>query len=511
MRPQKILFAEDDEVLAELRCKSLRSRGYEVRLAHDFVETRRERDVWKPDGIVLDLSMPPTYSAHEGLLFLEETRRLHHEMAIVILSGNGDRATQRECLARGAEDFLDKDEGIEDLEVVIRRVLFKYKQIHEHRAEMRIEKNKYGMIGECGAMQELYAEIDTCIRNDSDRDTVLILGETGTGKDLVARAIHDHGSRKGRPFVKFTCPDIADSMAPGEIFGYEKGAYTGASQGKPGYFELAGAGTVFIDEIGDLPMELQGKFLNLVQDREFRRKGGRNLIPFRARILTATNVALDHKVEAGSFRKDLYYRLRVLCIHVPPLRDRDEDILLLAEHFMHQASQERHKKLCLIGAETQEKMRQYDWPGNVRQLENLIKSAVMRAQEHETVLEIDDQLGDGGDRSCGKSEDEGTAGSLSSGRNNPPGMDSQKGGSDTRTFRQISDEHETLKIMETTRNCNWNMAEAARKLDISYSKVYRRLKTYVRLKPEEFRSFLANPPGGCRGKEAPKSLLRVLK
>jgi DNA-binding NtrC family response regulator len=309
----------------------------------------------------------------DGLALLEQIRAQNALLPVIVMSAFGTVEIAVEAMKKGAVDFLPKPFSLDHLTVVVEKALEVRKLRDENRELREALGQRYqfeNIIGRSGAMQEIFA---TVTRVAPTRATVLLAGESGVGKDMIARAIHQHSPRKDRPFVKINCTAIPENLMESELFGYEKGAFTGANVSKPGKFEQADTGTVFLDEIGDVPGSVQVKLLRVLQEREFERLGSNKTMHTDVRVIAATNVDLRAALEQGTFREDLYYRLNVVPMNIPPLRERKEDIPYLVGHFAKKFSGE-------ISEGALERLMSYHWPGNVRELENVVERSVLLAQ-----------------------------------------------------------------------------------------------------------------------------------
>ncbi len=368
------LFSPD----SKLRCLL----GNALRLEYDvviegqqerFTETVRES---RPDVVVLDLDT--NYSSLERqLVFYREVAAL--QLPIVVMTDDMRRTTAMQFMEAGAADCIRKPPSLVEFKVVVERA-YEHAQMQRELDGMRITMSQtFGcdrLVGSSGRSQVVY----DLIRRVADLNAfVLIAGESGTGKELVARAIHNRGNRAKHPFIAVSCGAIPESLIEAELFGHEKGAFTGSTGAHAGYLEQAGEGTILLDEIGELSLNTQVKLLRVLQEREYTRLGGTKLIPLHARVLFATHRNLHQMVEAGTFRSDLYYRVNVMTINVPPLRERTEDIPQLARHFLKQYAGEFGKAIYDIRPSAMEALVEYEWPGNVRELENVIQGATILA------------------------------------------------------------------------------------------------------------------------------------
>jgi DNA-binding NtrC family response regulator len=364
---QSILIIEDEEKLRRVIGMHLGSQGYQVTATGTAEEgIKHSGDV---DLILTDLKLP----GMDGLALLEKLGSQNSHAPVIVMSAFGTVENAVEAMKKGAVDFLPKPFSLDHLSVVVEKAL-EVRKLRDENRELRAQLDKKyqfeNIIGRSQAMQEIFA---TVARVAGTRATVLLAGESGVGKDMIARAIHQHSPRKDRPFVKINCASLPENLMESELFGYEKGAFTGANVSKPGKFEAADTGTVFLDEIGEVPPPIQVKLLRVLQDREFERLGSNKVMHTDVRVVAATNVDLRTALEQGTFREDLYYRLNVVPIDIPPLRERKEDIPYLVEHFARKFNGE-------ISEGAMARLVAYHWPGNVRELENVVERSVLLAQ-----------------------------------------------------------------------------------------------------------------------------------
>ena len=373
MQMQEVLVIDDAESIRDLLSEFLKEHGFEVSGAADGqagLDLLKQR---RFDLFFVDLVMP----GMGGIDLLREARDLGIHTPAIVITGFGTIQTAVEAMRLGAYDYITKPFILEELLMTVNRALEYYELQRENASLKRQLKDKYHfrrMIGNSLPMQKLYRVIEKVADTDS---TVLISGESGTGKELVARTIHFNSSRANGHFVPVNCAAIPRDLIESELFGHEKGAFTGATNMRIGRFELANGGTILLDEIGELPPALQVKLLRVIQEREFERVGGTRTIKLDVRILAATNRDLEKATRDGEFREDLYYRLNVIPLHIPPLREREDDIPLLLDHFMTEFCRKKKKTPPKISPDAAGILKGYPWPGNVRELENAIERMVI--------------------------------------------------------------------------------------------------------------------------------------
>ncbi len=371
--PLSILVVDDSPDTLELIVEGLQEEGYRVDVASSGPEAIKKAKDRSYEIVLTDLVMPEM----DGLEVLAHFSEAYPETVVIVLTGYATIETAVEAMKRGAFDYLTKPAKLDEIRVVLERA----REFITLRSENLMLKSqlqeRYGfdkIIGRSQAMHEIYRIIQRVAKTDT---TVLITGESGTGKELIARAIHYNSERKDKPLVPINCGAIPEELLESELFGHEKGAFTGAVRDRKGRFEMAHQGTVFLDEIGDMSPKLQVKLLRFLQERKFERVGGSRTIEVDVRIIAATNKDLEKEVREGNFREDLYFRLNVIPIHVPPLRERDGDIPLLIHHFLHEHCQKKGLPPKKISKAAVRCMERYDWPGNVRELENMIERLVI--------------------------------------------------------------------------------------------------------------------------------------
>ncbi len=456
MRPKEgshILVVDDKRGSREALQKMISEEGYRVSLAHD-AETAIDIFDRDPAGVVItDLRMP----GMDGIGLLKEVKRRNGETEVILISGYGTVEAAVEAMREGACDFLTKPlERAAVLKAVFKAVE-KQELLRENadlRAQLKNLRNGLGIIGATSAMRE----VDELTRQAAPTSaTVLILGESGTGKELVANALHNLSGRAGSPFIKVNCAALPETLLESELFGYERGAFTGAVSRKEGRFHLADGGTLFLDEIGDMPLSLQAKILRVLQEGEFERLGGSETFKVDVRVIAATNQDIQDAIAERRFREDLYYRLNVITIHLPPLRERRGDIPLLMEHFIQRFSAKNSRKVRAFSREAIELMSNYEWPGNIRELENTVERAVVLGRgEILTVEDLPPQIAKGAD---------------------PPEELRVEAGAPVLSIPIGTPLAEVEKrvILETLRHTGGDKSAAARQLGIATRTIYRKL------------------------------------
>jgi len=445
LRARVRVLVADDEASARTGLSALlRAEGFHVAVAEDGSEALARIQEEAPDVLVTDLQMPGL----DGLELLTRAREVAPDLVVVLVTGFADVETAVRAMQRGAEHYLTKPPQIEELVLVIERALDRRKlrdEAVELRTRLRSRLSFDNIIGSSPAMQEVFDVIEQVAPTKA---SVLITGESGTGKELVAQAIHENSPRAKRPFVKLHCAALAENLLESELFGHERGAFTGATGRREGRFHQADGGTLFLDEIGEISPATQIKLLRFLQERTFERVGGNETLKVDVRIITATNRDLPTEAAAGKFREDLYYRLNVVNIEVPSLRARPSDLLPLATFFLNRFAKENGKPIDGFGDDAVERIGAYRWPGNVRELENVIERAVVLCD---------------GSRLTAKHLPAGV-GAVSRGSVRVPGS----------TLAEI-DRHAILGTLEA---CGGRTSQAAQMLDISVRKIQYKLHEY---------------------------------
>lgn len=376
-----ILIIDDDKLLCRSLQIQLEAIGHTTYLAHTMQEGIDTAALVGPELILLDLNLPD----QSGLFGLPALLEQGHDLCVVIMTGNPDNKAVIDSMRKGAFDYLRKPLDLDELFAMVEKVETRKQkgQSPQRDQPAAARPSLDDLVGAHPAMIELLKQIGLLSRS---RVTVLIQGESGTGKELVAKILHTSSS-PGMPFVAINCSAVVPTLLESELFGYEKGAFTGADKTKIGKMEFAGEGTVFLDEIGDMPLDLQSKLLRVLQEEEFVRVGGLETIPLKARIMAATHRDLQGMVEQRQFRQDLFYRLNVSTLNIPPLRSRREDIPLLVDSLLARISQKLHSDMHAVSEAAMEKMMLYDWPGNVRELENVLTRAVALSRDGRILAE----------------------------------------------------------------------------------------------------------------------------
>jgi DNA-binding NtrC family response regulator len=367
-----ILIVEDEAKMSRLLELALAEEGYASRIASDAESGLKSLRVEPVDLVITDLKLP----GMNGLDFLHEVKRTNAELPVVVMTAYGTVNTAVEAMKSGASDYVLKPFSLDEMKLIVRKALDVHRLQQENRSLREALGQRYDFKNIVAGSERMQEVLATVVRVAPTVSTVLLGGETGVGKDLIARAIHEHSRRSAGPFVKINSTAIPENLLESELFGYEKGAFTGAMTSKPGKFELADKGTLFLDEIGDVPPATQVKLLRVLQEREFERLGGTKTLKVDVRLVAATNRDLRAALEQGTFREDLYYRLNVVPINIPPLREHKEDIPALTNHFIALYAPQAGKAIRGISPEALKLLMDFHWPGNVRELQNIIERAI---------------------------------------------------------------------------------------------------------------------------------------
>lgn len=469
----KILVIDDDPRVSWLLSEGLGSH-FEFVSARDGIEGIQMVSTEKPDLILLDIKMP----GMTGLEVLEKLNKLENRPEVIMVSGHGDTKYIVESMKLGAAEFIPKPFEVKEVEIHLNSVLERVRlknEVSHLKKELQVKENYGAFIGDSEAIGRVKAIIEQVA--DSEL-TVLIRGESGTGKEIVARSLHELSSRRENAFVKVNCAAIPRDLLEAELFGFEKGAFTGAHKNKQGRFEVANKGTIFLDEIGDMPLELQSKLLQVLEQQEFVRVGGVTNIHVDVRIICATNRNLEQAIGEQQFRDDLFYRLNEITLFLPPLRQRPTDIPLLVNHFIDKYNRQYEKQFRTLSSEVVEQLVRFHWPGNVRQLENMIKQVVVRGDE-QIVSELIAAAMHAPVHSY-IPQPTGTPTyqpAMAGAAVSAGGAGEEAYSLKSRVGKTIADEEKKL-IAEVLTRTNWNRRKAAEILSISYRSLLYKIKDY---------------------------------
>jgi len=446
MTRNMILVVDDDVSLRRVLKMQLEEAGYDVVVAADGREAQYLINEHQPKLVITDLRMPGS----AGMELLRYVRDEHLETTVIMITAFGSVETAVEAMKSGAYDYITKPIDYEALVLVVHRAMERQNLLEEVRTLRTALDQRYGFEGIIGRSKSILRVLEMASRVAQHDSTVLIRGETGTGKELLARAIHHNSRRKNKPFVTINCGAIPKELIESELFGYTRGAFTGAVAPKPGKIEMADTGTLFLDEVGELPADMQVKLLRMLQNGELEKIGATGTTVVNVRVIAATNRNLQAMIEDGAFREDLYYRLAVVPLELPPLRERKQDIPFLANHFLKKLAPETGTQVEAITDAGMEKLIAYHWPGNVRELENVIERSLVMAAG--TKLDADDIKMESAPRPRPQNE---TSGFL------PPGM--------------TLDEYEQEIIREALKRADGNKSQAARLLGLTRNALRYRL------------------------------------
>ncbi len=458
MKNATLLIVDDEKNILSSLSRPLLKEGYQVRTA---LTGQEALDVIQQEAIdlaLLDVWLPDI----DGLNVLQKAKEIAPDLIAIVMSGHGNIDTAVKATKLGAFDFMEKPLNLDKVLLLIEHAL-KYRKLEEdNRGFRQAQEEEYQIIGNSPLVQDLLERISIVASTPS---RVLITGENGTGKELVARAIHKNSPRKDGPFVKVNCAAIPNELIESELFGHERGSFTGAVERKRGKFELANHGTIFLDEIGDMSLPTQAKILRVLTDNEIDRVGGAKPIRVDVRVIAATNKNLEEEIEKDNFREDLYYRLNVVPIYVPALKDRREDIPLLAEHFLKIYCKETQTKARRFDFSAYLLLKNYEWPGNIRELRNIVERAAILTRNN--ILgekEIASVLPSALTHSTSK------ASAASPVKNN----NSIRKGS----LKEMAEDYEKNIILETLKNNDWNVSKTADILELERSHLYKKMKLY---------------------------------
>ncbi len=437
-----ILVADDEEGIRESLSGILEDEGYEVITASSGEDALSLLKEYSPEIILLDVWMP---GGIDGLETLKNIRETNQEAAIIMISGHANIDMAVQAIKLGAHDFLEKPLSLEKVLILIRRALERLQLEKENKELKSVITGRQKMIGESPQIKALKEDIAKAAVSQS---RVFIFGESGTGKELVARALHDASDRCNKNFVEVNCAAIPHELIESEIFGHEKGSFTGAIERKRGKFELADGGTLFLDEIGDMAPATQAKVLRVIETQEFERVGGSKKIKVDVRLISATNKDLQEAIKNGVFREDLYFRLNVIPLTVPALRERKSDIPMLVEHFLSSFAIQYGQKPKTISKETLNALMNYEWPGNVRELKNMIERLVIMNSSE--VIDI---------------------------KYLPPFKETRTDYYNYKTMKEARDQFEKDFILKKLQENNWNISKTAEDLEIERSNLHRKIKS----------------------------------
>ncbi len=461
-----ILIVDDEVSILNSLSSILEDEGYDVSVAKSGMEALRHCTINPPELMMLDIWMPEM----DGLETLKRLRELVPNTQVMMMSGHGSIETAVKAIKLGAYDYIEKPLSLENVTLRVKHALDQHRLEQENRSLRTKVERKFELIGQAPVMQQLKQLIETAGPTNS---RVLIGGENGTGKELVARAIHQHSHRATRPFVAVNCAAIPETLIESELFGHERGAFSGATTMKRGQFEQADGGTLFLDEIADMSLSTQAKVLRALQEQQFTRVGGTKLIKVDVRVLAASNKDLLQEIDKGTFRDDLFYRLNVVPIVVPTLRDRREDIPLLVKHFLRVHAEEQGLKIKQVSPQAMDVFMQYEWPGNIRELRNLIErlmimvpGPVIEAAHASVALQVRPQM----------SAAQSAAGVQPANTLLTRPYDS---------LRDARNAFEKEFIARKLREHHWNISRTAEDLKIERSHLHRKIKLLdVEMRPE---------------------------
>jgi two-component system nitrogen regulation response regulator NtrX len=448
-----ILVVDDEQSIRDSLSGILQDEGFTVLTAADGESALTLLREERPGLVLLDIWMPGL----DGLETLARIREWNGEQLVIMMSGHGTIETAVKATKNGAYDFIEKPLSLEKLLVSIQNALKLTRLTEENRSlKAKIAKD-YEMIGSSPAIVELRRQIEIVAPTSG---WALITGENGTGKELVARAIHNHSHRRDKPFIEVNCAAIPEELIESELFGHERGAFTGATAQRRGKFDLAHEGTLFLDEIGDMSLKTQAKVLRILQEHKFERVGGSRTIEVDVRVIAATNKDLAKQISTGMFREDLYYRLNVIPFHVPPLRERRIDIPLLANHFLAYFCGKEGREIKQLDDSAMGALMKYPWPGNVRELKNILERLVIMIPSKVITreqLQLDELRQAAADSSA--TEDHGAA-----------------GGADT--FREAREEFEKEFLLRKLEENDWNISKTAEAIEMERSNLHRKIKSF---------------------------------
>jgi DNA-binding NtrC family response regulator len=457
LRSARILVVDDEQDMRWLLTNILKAEGFKVQQAVDGVDAVAKVGRQAPDLVLLDIKMPQM----DGMKALEKIKEIDYSLPVIMLTAHGDIPTSVQAIKMGAYDFLTKPFDNEQIVHTIKRTLDHFllqREVQSLREQLKDQSSIFSLMGTSHQIQKISYQVEQVAKTNF---TVILQGETGTGKELVAHVIHQKSPRKDKAFVPVDCGAIPDTLIESELFGYEKGAFTGANQDKAGYFEMAKGGTLFLDEVANIPMNTQKKLLRILQERQFYRLGGVKPIEVDVRIIASSNQMLDEEARLGNLRYDLFHRLNEFTIYLPPLREREEDILFLAKKFLDETSTELGKQLHGFSQQAISWLLSQKWRGNVRELRNAIRRAVLLSPD---VIQLQH---------------------LAPITTHQTGMSSEsfftpydEDASLKQTGQAALEQAERQAIQQALDEAQGNKVKAARRLKIDYKTLYRKLKKY---------------------------------
>ncbi len=448
---KSILIVDDEQSIRESLDGILQDEGFRTLVAETGEEALALLGEETPDLVLLDIWLPGI----DGLETLRRIRENHQEQVVIMMSGHGTIETAVKATKLGAYDFIEKPLSLEKVLISIENALKVNRLVEENRSLKAKMAKEYEMVGCSAAIQNLKEQIAIAAPTSG---WVLITGENGTGKELVARAIHHYSKRSDKPFVEVNCAAIPEELIESELFGHEKGAFTGATAQRKGKFDQAHEGSLFLDEIGDMSLKTQAKILRILQERKFERVGGNRTIEVDVRVIAATNKDLEEEIQDGNFRQDLYYRLNVLPFHVPPLRERSEDIPLLAKHFLAYFCSKESREIKTLEQDAIEALTAYNWPGNVRELKNIVERLVIMSPRQTIGFEdLPSSIQRSGNRDSGAKPYLPASGV---------------------SLKQARDDFEREFILQKLQENEGNISRTAEAIEMERSNLHRKIKSY---------------------------------
>ena len=448
---KSILIVDDEQSIRESLDGILQDEGFRTLVAETGEEALALLGEETPDLVLLDIWLPGI----DGLETLRRIRENHQEQVVIMMSGHGTIETAVKATKLGAYDFIEKPLSLEKVLISIENALKVNRLVEENRSLKAKMAKEYEMVGCSAAIQNLKEQIAIAAPTSG---WVLITGENGTGKELVARAIHHYSKRSDKPFVEVNCAAIPEELIESELFGHEKGAFTGATAQRKGKFDQAHEGSLFLDEIGDMSLKTQAKILRILQERKFERVGGNRTIEVDVRVIAATNKDLEEEIQDGNFRQDLYYRLNVLPFHVPPLRERSEDIPLLAKHFLAYFCGKESREIKTLEQDAIDALTAYNWPGNVRELKNIVERLVIMSPRQTIGFEdLPSSIQRSGNRDSGAKPYLPASGV---------------------SLKQARDDFEREFILQKLQENEGNISRTAEAIEMERSNLHRKIKSY---------------------------------